>query len=108
MRLTLTSVTPESKLGTDPVVLRFVDSGGKVLAYQVATVSKGHDAVLLFSPDTGQAAIRAQFFSNDKRSLLLFRPTLEIIDRQTKSVKTIEPNGFTPIGIPFYGGGAKP
>ena len=108
MRLTLTSVTPESKLGTDPVVLRFVDSGGKVLAYQVATVSKGHDAVLLFSPDTGQAAIRAQFFSNDKRSLILFRPTLEIIDRQTKSVKTIEPNGFTPIGIPFYGGGAKP
>ena len=94
MRLTLTSVTPESKLGRDPVVLQFVDNDGKVLAYQVATVSKGHDAVLLFSPDTGQAAIKAQFGSNDKRSLLLIRPTLEIIDRQSKSVKTIEPNGF--------------
>lgn len=107
MRLTLTSVTPDSP---EFVRLQFVDNDGKVLAYQDATVSKGHDVVLLFSPDTGQnpAAIKAQFGGNDKRSLLLIRPTLEIIDRQTKSVKTIEPNGFTPIGIPFIGGGAKP
>jgi hypothetical protein len=106
MRLTLTSVTPDSP---EFVRLQFVDNDGKVLAYQVATVSKGHDAVLLYTPDPVDAAqIRAQFGSNDKRSLLLIRPTLEIIDSQTKSVKTIEPNGFTPIGIPFYGGGAKP
>ena len=108
MRLTLTSVTPESKLATDPVVLRFVDNDGKVLAYQVATVSKGKDAVLLLSPDTGQASIKAQFGSNDKRSLLLLRPTFEIVDSQTKAVKTIGAEGFTQIGIPFIGRGAKP
>jgi len=116
MRLTLASVTPESKLmtpesklATDLVVLRFVDNDGKVLAYQVATVSKGHDAVLLYTPDPlDPAEIKAQFGSNDKRSLLLIRPTLEIIDSKTKSVKTIGQEGFTQIGIPFYSGGAKP
>ena len=109
LRLTLTSVTPESKLGADPVVLRFVDNDGKVLAYQVATVSKGHDAVLLYTPDpVDPAAVKAQFGSNDQRSLLLLRPTLEIIDSQTKSVKTIGQEGFAQIGIPFIGRGAKP
>ena len=107
MRLTLTSVTPDSPKF---VRLQFVDDDGKVLAYQDATVSKGRDAVLLFSPDTGQnpAAIKAQFGGNDKRSLLLIRPALEIVDSQTKSVKTIGPEGFAQIGIPFIGLRPKP
>ena len=106
MRLTLTSVTPDSP---EFVRLQFVDDDGKVLAYQDATVSKGHDAVLLYTPDpVDPAEIKAQFGSNDKRSLLLIRRTLEIIDSQTKSVKTIGQEGFTQIGIPFIGRGAKP
>jgi hypothetical protein len=105
MRLTLTSMTPDSP---EFVRLQFVDNDGKVLAFQDATVSKGHDAVLLYTPFPGDPEIKAQFASNDKRSLLLFRPTLEIIDSQTKSVKTIGPEGFTQIGIPFIGRGAKP
>ena len=40
--------------------------------------------------------------------LIVVSIATEIVDSQTKSVKTIGQEGFTQIGIPFIGRGANP
>jgi hypothetical protein len=75
-----------------------VDKDGKVLAWQDETIKPGENGKLEFPGFNGGVSVgefRAQFGTNEKRSIGLLYPRLDIVELQTGStVKTIGREGF--------------
>ena len=82
------------------VWLFFRDNEGKVLIKKEVKIKPGATGALEYSitGPNNPLNIAAQFGSKDNRSLLLIHPTLEIVNKQTRStVKTFGPEAFTQI-----------
>ena len=81
--------------------LRFVDANGKVLVQKEATIEPGGQETLEFTGPNNplhKIDLRAQYGSTEAILIGLLRPSLEIVDRQTRAtVKSISKDEFKPL-----------